>query len=122
MLKTIAVMLALVPGVTFANQLQPVSEIVYSPGTTFAKYYELTNRLPKPTTYIVEVLEKDMTPAAGWRTDTPYVRLMPGQEKIIWFQFKTEEERKLVICTTSVAVNDKESANRTRVCSKLWIK
>ncbi len=110
--------------IAFSHSLTPGFMSVDSLSETETIEYSVFNRTQVPSVYRIEVLKKDMTPATGWKSDTHTLKVRDGHDKSFKLKFKTDESRKLIICTTL----DKRGYNLekpqlvTRVCSRLILR
>jgi hypothetical protein len=115
--------LILFPSLTLGHSMQPGFEVERTYEEIFNKSYELTNHYDFPAVYEVEVLNKDRTPAKGWKSDKVTYKLLPNSKRSINLKFKTEGKRKLLVCSTltEVGKNDEKASIISRVCSRLII-
>jgi len=86
--------------------------------------YKIENKFDFPIVLKVNVFEKDgVTPAADWTIDRELFKMVPGSKKQFSVTFKTEQERKVIVCSVLEAVGYEEETPTTitRVCSRLWL-
>jgi hypothetical protein len=118
----VAVMM-LLPTLSSAHSMSPGFETEYAPAPVFTKRYELENHYKFPVTMEVYVLEKDGSPASGWRTDKPTYKLKPGSKKQVSIDFKSVGQRKLLVCSKLIGIGYEETPPQiiSVICSRLII-
>jgi len=97
-------------------------EMAYS--ETHSMVYEIKNEFDFPIVLKVNVFEKDgITPSTDWTIDRELFKMVPGSIKRFAVTFKTEEERKVIVCSVLHRVGYEEEipTTITRVCSRLWL-
>lgn len=104
-----------------AHSQDPGYEKHYS-GPVFTKSYTVTNYPTGFAKYEWFVLEKDYTPATGWRVDKRVVATGGGDSKTVHFKFKVDTERKLLVCSKLVEMNNEKPSISSVVCSRIWLK
>ena len=91
-------------------------------GPVYAKQYTVINYENSSAVYKWSVLEKDYSPAKGWKVTKAYSKTGPGMSDTVTFKFKVDNERKLLICSTLVEINNEIPDIASSVCSRLWLK
>ena len=119
----IALFMALMPVISSAHSMSPGFETEYSPVKTFSKEYELENHYDFPITLEVYVLNKDGSPAYGWRAGKETYKMRPTSKKKVRLEFKSVGQRKLLVCSKLVGIGYEESKPSiiSVVCSRLII-
>jgi len=118
----VAVM-CILPTLSSAHSMSPGFETEYAVGSALSKTYEIENHYNHPGTYVVEVFNKDMTPAVDWKSEKTTFKMLPRSKKQVTIKFKSTETRKLIVCSTLTEIGyDNEKASIiSRVCSRLII-
>ena len=106
---------------SFAHDQSPVYEKHYT-GKVFSKSYTVTNYPNVSAKYAWTVKNKNGTPASDWRVNKEVVKTGPGQSVTVRFDFKVKKERKLLVCSTLVEINNEIPDIASSVCSRLWLK
>jgi hypothetical protein len=119
----VAMVLMLLPTLSSAHSMSPGFETEYAPAPIFTKDYELENHYDFPMTLEVYVLNKDGSPAYGWRTDKETYKMKPKSKKKLSIDFRAIGQRKLLVCSKLVGVGYEESKPSiiSIVCSRLII-
>jgi hypothetical protein len=119
----VAMVLMLLPTLSSAHSMSPGFETEYSPAPVFSKKYELENHYDFPVTLEVYVLNKDGSPAYGWRTSKETYKMKPKSKKQVSIDFKSVGQRKLLVCSKLIGVGYEESKPSiiSIVCSRLII-
>jgi len=107
-----------------AHSMAPGYQKEMAYGATHSMVYDLKNEFEFPIVLRVDVFEKDgTTPADGWKVDRQLFKMVPGSKKQVAITFKTEEERKVIVCSVldKVGYDEQEPTTITRVCSRLWL-
>ena len=120
----IAAALSVLPVISSAHMMSPGFQKHSVATPVFTTQYKLTNHYDHPAVYTVEVLNKDMTPATGWRAEKLNYKLNPDSSAKVNLQFKVADEtRKLIVCTTLVDTgkNQEKASIISRVCSRLML-
>lgn len=119
----VAMVLMLLPTLSLAHSMSPGFETEYAPAPVFSKGYELENHYEFPVTLEVYVLNKDGSPAYGWRTDKETYKIKPKSKKQVSIVFKSVGQRKLLVCSKLIGVGYEESKPSiiSVVCSRLII-
>jgi hypothetical protein len=119
---TLLVMLTL-PTLTLAHSMSPGFETEYAVSPVYSKTYTVTNDYNFPATYEVQVFNKDMTPADGWKAEKYTFKIKPNNKKEINLTFKSNETRKLIVCSTltNIGYENEKASIISRVCSRLII-
>ncbi len=119
----VAMLLMLLPTLSSAHSMSPGFETEYAPAPVFTKKYELENHYDFPVTLEVYVLNKDGSPAYGWRTSKETYKMKPRSKKQVTIDFKSVGQRKLLVCSKLIGVGYEESKPSiiSIVCSRLII-
>jgi hypothetical protein len=119
----VAMVLLLLPTLSSAHSMSPGFETEYAPAPVFSKKYELENHYDFPVTLEVYVLNKDGSPAYGWRTSKETYKMKPRSKKQVSIDFKSVGQRKLLVCSKLIGVGYEESKPSiiSVVCSRLII-
>ena len=119
----VAMVLMLLPTLSSAHSMLPGFETEYALAPVFTKTYELENHYDFPATLEVYVLNKDGSPAVGWRTDKETYKMKPKSKKRVSIDFKSVGQRKLLVCSKLVGVGYEEVKPSiiSVVCSRLII-
>jgi hypothetical protein len=119
----IALVLMLLPTLSSAHAMTPGFETEYAPAPIFTKDYELENHYDFPATLEVYVLNKDGSPASGWRTAKESYKLKPNSKKRVSIDFKSVGQRKLLVCSKLVGIGYEEVKPSiiSVICSRLII-
>jgi len=119
----VAMVLMLLPTLSSAHSMLPGFEVEYAPAPVFTKTYELENHYDFPATLEVYVLNKDGSPAVGWRTDKETYKMKPKSKNQVSIDFKSVGQRKLLVCSKLVGVGYEEVKPSiiSVVCSRLII-
>jgi RecG-like helicase len=118
----VAVM-CILPTLSSAHSMSPGFETEYAVSNTLYKTYTIENKYKFPATYKVEVFNKDMTPATHWKAKVDTFKMNPNSKKEIKLKFKSNETRKLIVCSTltNIGYDNAEASIISRVCSRLII-
>jgi hypothetical protein len=111
----------LLPASSNAHEQQPAFEKHWS-GPVYVKQYTVTNYKVSNAVYKWTVLEKDYSLAEGWKVNKAYSKTGPGASDTVTFKFKVDDERKLLVCSTLVEINNEIPDITSSVCSRLWLK
>jgi hypothetical protein len=119
----VAMVLLLLPTLSSAHSMSPGFETEYAPAPVFSKKYELENHYDFPVTLEVYVLNKDGSPAYGWRTSKETYKMKPKSKKQVSIDFKSVGQRKLLVCSKLIGIGYEESKPSiiSVVCSRLII-
>jgi hypothetical protein len=119
----VVAVMCILPTLASAHSMSPGFETEYAVSTAHSKTYEIENHYNFPGTYKVEVFNKDMTPAVGWKADKLTFKMLPRSRKQVTIKFKSTETRKLIVCSTltEIGYNNEKASIISRVCSRLII-
>jgi hypothetical protein len=119
----VAMVLLLLPTLSSAHSMSPGFETEYAPAPVFSKKYELENHYDFPVTLEVYVLNKDGSPAHGWRASKETYKLKTRSKKQVSIDFKSVGQRKLLVCSKLIGIGYEESKPNiiSVVCSRLII-
>jgi hypothetical protein len=123
MKRLLVAVMMLLPTLSLAHSMSPGFETEYTPAPVFSKKYELENHYDFPVTLEVYVLNKDGSPAYGWRTSKETYKMKPKSKKQVSIDFKSVGQRKLLVCSKLIGVGYEESKPSiiSIVCSRLII-
>jgi len=117
------VLLLLIPTLALGHSMSPGFEVERTVSSALTKEYVLTNNYDFPAVYKIEVFTKDMEPAVDWKTSKEVYKILPNGKKVVKIKFKTDEKRKLVVCSTltDIGKNNEKASLISRICSRLII-
>jgi hypothetical protein len=123
MKRLLVAVMMLLPTLSLAHSMSPGFETEYASNSVVTKTYELENHYEFPVTLEVYVLNKDGSPADGWKTEKNTYRITPGNKKQVTVIFKSEGQRKLLVCSKLIGVGYEENDPSiiSVVCSRLII-
>lgn len=107
-----------------AHSFSPGYERRSTASDTLEMQYTLINAYPFPSSYNVQVFNKDWTQHEAWSTDKRTYNLNPGSKRLITIRFtKIIEDRRVFVCTilTGVTRDQKPPKIESRACSRLRI-
>ena len=116
----LALVLSLMPTLIWGHSMAPGFEVEQALTLTHQKVYTLTNDYPHPATYKVEVFNKDMSPADGYKINKSTYKLLPNSEREVKIKFKAQGQRKLIVCSTLTGIGkqDEKVGIISVVCSR----
>jgi hypothetical protein len=123
MKRLLVAVMMLLPTLSLAHSMSPGFETEYASNSVLTKTYELENHYEFPVTLEVYVLNRDGSPADGWRTEKETYRITPESSKLVSIDFLSVGERKLIICSKLIGVGYEENDPSiiSVVCSRLII-
>ena len=123
MKRLLVAVMMLLPTLSLAHSMSPGFETEYTSDEVMIKTYELENHYEFPVTMEVYVLNKDGSPANGWKTEKNTYRITPKSKKRVTVIFKSEGQRKLLVCSKLIGVGYEENGPSiiSIICSRLII-
>lgn len=107
-----------------AHSMSPGYQKEMAIGNSHTMVYNIANDFDFPVTLRIDIFERDgVTPAEDWKVDRRLFKMVPGNNKNFSVTFKTDQERKVIVCSVldKVGYDEEEPTTITRVCSRLWL-